>query len=182
MDNANEPALLDSLEMGKPADEARRVDVTKAAETIAWYAETTDKTHDEVAPTPGDAPAWITREPLGVIGVVPWNYALPITSWKLGPALATGNSVVVKPAEQTSPATLLLARLASEAGLPDGVLNAVPRAAARSSARPWDGTRTSTRSRSPARPRSRGCSRSTPGSRTASRSPSRRAASRRSWC
>jgi gamma-glutamyl-gamma-aminobutyraldehyde dehydrogenase/4-guanidinobutyraldehyde dehydrogenase/NAD-dependent aldehyde dehydrogenase len=127
MDNADELALLDSLEMGKPVGEARRVDVTKAAETIAWYAETIDKTYDEIAPTPGDALAWITREPLGVIGVVvPWNYALLITSWKLGPALATGNSVVVKPAEQTSLATLLLARLASEAGLPDGVLNVVP--------------------------------------------------------
>ena len=127
MDNATELALLDTLEMGKPISESQRVDVTKAAETIVWYAETIDKTYDEVAPTPADALAWITREPLGVIGaVVPWNYALLITSWKLGPALATGNSVVLKPAEQTSLATLLLARLASEAGLPDGVLNVVP--------------------------------------------------------
>ena len=127
MDNARELALLDTLEMGKPISESQRVDVTKAAETIAWYAETIDKTYDEIAPTPGDALAWITREPLGVIGaVVPWNYALLIASWKLGPALATGNSVVLKPAEQTSLAALLLARLASEAGLPDGVLNVVP--------------------------------------------------------
>lgn len=125
--HATELALLDSLEMGKPVGEALRVDVTKAAETIAWYAETIDKTYDELAPTPGDALAWITREPLGVIGVVvPWNYALLITSWKLGPALATGNSVVLKPAEQTSLASLMLARLASEAGLPDGVVNVVP--------------------------------------------------------
>ncbi|MBE8516957.1 aldehyde dehydrogenase [Amycolatopsis sp. H6(2020)] len=122
-----ELALLDTLEMGKPISEARRVDVAKTAETIAWYAETIDKTYDEVAPTPGDALAWITREPLGVVGaVVPWNYALLIASWKLGPALATGNSVVLKPAEQTSLAALVLARLASEAGLPDGVLNVVP--------------------------------------------------------
>lgn len=127
MDNACDLALLDTLEMGKPISESQRVDVTKAAETIAWYAETIDKTYDEVAPTPGNALAWITREPLGVIGaVVPWNYALLIASWKLGPALATGNSVVLKPAEQTSLATLLLSRLASEAGLPDGVLNVVP--------------------------------------------------------
>ncbi len=127
LDHADELALLDSLEMGKPVGEASRVDVTKAAETIAWYAETIDKTYDEVAPTSGDALAWITREPLGVIGaVVPWNYALLIASWKLGPALATGNSVVLKPAEQTSLAALLLARLATEAGLPDGVLNVVP--------------------------------------------------------
>ncbi|OXM66320.1 aldehyde dehydrogenase family protein [Amycolatopsis vastitatis] len=124
---AAELALLDTLEMGKPISEAHRVDVAKTAETIAWYAETIDKTYDELAPTPGDALAWITREPLGVVGaVVPWNYALLIASWKLGPALATGNSVVLKPAEQTSLAALLLARLASEAGLPDGVLNVVP--------------------------------------------------------
>ncbi|MFK0158082.1 aldehyde dehydrogenase family protein [Streptomyces sp. NPDC090493] len=125
--DAEELALLDTLEMGKPITESVRVDVAKAAETIAWYAETIDKTYDEVAPTPGDALALITREPLGVVGVVvPWNYALLIASWKLGPALATGNSVVLKPAEQTSLATLRLAALATEAGLPDGVLNVVP--------------------------------------------------------
>ncbi|MFC5212753.1 aldehyde dehydrogenase [Streptomyces coerulescens] len=125
--NAEELALLDTLEMGKPITESVRIDVDKAAETIAWYAETLDKTYDEVAPTPGDALALITREPLGVIGaVVPWNYALLIASWKLGPALATGNSVVLKPAEQTSLAALRLAALATEAGLPDGVLNVVP--------------------------------------------------------
>ncbi|QHA10107.1 aldehyde dehydrogenase family protein [Streptomyces broussonetiae] len=125
--NAEELALLDTLEMGKPITESLRVDVAKAAETIRWYAETIDKTYDEVAPTPGDALALITREPLGVVGaVVPWNYALLIASWKLGPALATGNSVVLKPAEQTSLATLRLAALATEAGLPDGVFNVVP--------------------------------------------------------
>ncbi|GLY40138.1 gamma-glutamyl-gamma-aminobutyraldehyde dehydrogenase [Amycolatopsis sp. NBRC 101858] len=127
VEHTRELALLDTLEMGKPISESQRVDVAKTAETIAWYAETIDKTYDEVAPAPGDALAWITREPLGVVGaVVPWNYALLIASWKLGPALATGNSVVLKPAEQTSLATLLLARLATEAGLPDGVLNVVP--------------------------------------------------------
>lgn len=125
--NAEELALLDTLEMGKPITESVRIDVDKAAETIAWYAETLDKTYDEVAPTPGDALALITREPLGVIGaVVPWNYALLIASWKLGPALTTGNSVVLKPAEQTSLAALRMAALATEAGLPDGVLNVVP--------------------------------------------------------
>ncbi|MBG0857727.1 aldehyde dehydrogenase [Streptomyces spinoverrucosus] len=125
--NAEELALLDTLEMGKPITESLRVDVAKTAETIAWYAEAVDKTYDEIAPTPGDALALITREPLGVVGaVVPWNYALLIASWKLGPALATGNSVVLKPAEQTSLAALRLAALATEAGLPDGVLNVVP--------------------------------------------------------
>ncbi|MFG2794109.1 aldehyde dehydrogenase [Streptomyces sp. NPDC048419] len=125
--DAEELALLDTLEMGKPITESVRVDVAKAAETIAWYAEAIDKSYDEIAPTPGDALALITREPLGVVGaVVPWNYALLIASWKLGPALATGNSVVLKPAEQTSLAALRLAALATEAGLPDGVLNVVP--------------------------------------------------------
>ncbi|WP_435260553.1 aldehyde dehydrogenase [Streptomyces sp. 1222.5] len=125
--NAEELALLDTLEMGKPITESVRIDVAKTVETIAWYAEAIDKTYGEVAPTPRDALALITREPLGVVGaVVPWNYALLIASWKLGPALATGNSVVLKPAEQTSLAALRLAALATEAGLPDGVLNVVP--------------------------------------------------------
>ncbi|OZM74632.1 aldehyde dehydrogenase PuuC [Amycolatopsis antarctica] len=126
-EHAGELALLDTLEMGKPLGEAGRVDVAGAAETIAWYPETIDKTYDRIAPAPADALALITREPLGVVGaVVPWNYALLIASWKLAPAIATGNSVVLKPAEQTSLAALVLARLATEAGLPDGVLNVVP--------------------------------------------------------
>ncbi|HEY4460324.1 MAG TPA: aldehyde dehydrogenase [Pseudonocardiaceae bacterium] len=125
-EHAAELALLDSLDMGKPITEALRVDVAKTAETIQWYAEAIDKTYEQIAPTPGDALALITHEPLGVIGaVIPWNYPLMITAWKLGPALATGNSVVVKPAEQSPLATLVLARLATEAGLPDGVFNVV---------------------------------------------------------
>jgi gamma-glutamyl-gamma-aminobutyraldehyde dehydrogenase/4-guanidinobutyraldehyde dehydrogenase/NAD-dependent aldehyde dehydrogenase len=125
--NAEELALLDTLEMGKPISESLRVDAGGTADTIAWYAEAVDKSYGEIAPAPPDALAMITREPLGVIGaVVPWNYALLIASWKLAPAIATGNSVVLKPAEQTSLAALVLARLATEAGLPDGVLNVVP--------------------------------------------------------
>ncbi|HEX4221252.1 MAG TPA: aldehyde dehydrogenase [Pseudonocardiaceae bacterium] len=125
-EHAAQLALLDSLDMGKPITEAVRVDVAKTAETIQWYAEAIDKTYEQIAPTPADALALITHEPLGVIGaVVPWNYPLMITAWKLGPALATGNSVVVKPAEQSPLGTLLLARLATEAGLPDGVFNVV---------------------------------------------------------
>jgi gamma-glutamyl-gamma-aminobutyraldehyde dehydrogenase/4-guanidinobutyraldehyde dehydrogenase/NAD-dependent aldehyde dehydrogenase len=121
-----ELALLESLDVGKPITDAGRVDVAKTAETVQWYAEAIDKTYEQIAPTPADALALITHEPLGVIGaVVPWNYPLMITAWKLGPALATGNSVVVKPAEQSPLGTLLLARLATEAGLPDGVFNVV---------------------------------------------------------
>ncbi len=127
LEHAEELALLDTLQMGKPITESVRVDVVKTAQTIRWYAEAIDKTYDEVAPAPHSALALITREPLGVIGaVVPWNYALMIASWKLAPALATGNSVVLKPAEQTPLGALLLARLAHEAGIPSGVLNVVP--------------------------------------------------------
>lgn len=125
-EHAAELALLESLDVGKPIIEAVRVDVAKTAETIQWYAEAIDKTYEQIAPAPSDALALITHEPLGVIGaVVPWNYPLMITAWKLGPALATGNSVVVKPAEQSPLGTLVLARLATEAGLPNGVFNVV---------------------------------------------------------
>ena len=94
---------------------------------IQWYAETIDKTYDEIAPAPRNALAMITREPLGVIGaVVPWNYPMMITSWKLGPAIAMGNSIVVKPAENSSLSALKMAELAVAAGLPEGVFNVVP--------------------------------------------------------
>ncbi len=124
--HAEELALLECLDVGKPIAAARSADVAGAAATIAWYAEALDKTYDEIAPTGPGALAMITREPLGVIGaVVPWNYDLLIATWKLAPALATGNSVVLKPAEQSPLCALLLARLGTEAGLPDGVLNVV---------------------------------------------------------
>lgn len=120
-------ALLETLEVGKPIRDTVRVDAPGCAKTIRWYAEAIDKIYDEIAPAPRSALALITREPLGVIGaVVPWNYPLLITSWKLAPALAMGNSVVLKPAEDSSLSALLLAELGSEAGLPDGVFNVVP--------------------------------------------------------
>ena len=126
-EHAHELALLDSLDMGKPVTEAYTIDVPGAAGVFQFYAEAIDKLYDEVAPTgPGDL-ALVRREPLGVIGaVVPWNFPLDLASWKLGPALAAGNSVVVKPAEQSPLSVLRLAELATEAGLPDGVLNVVP--------------------------------------------------------
>lgn len=125
-DSAAELALLESLDMGKPVVESVRVDVAAAAGTLQWYAESLDKVYDEVAPSGPGQLVTITREPLGVVGaVVPWNYPLIISTWKLGPALGTGNSVVLKPAEQSSLSALLLARLAVEAGVPDGVLNVV---------------------------------------------------------
>ncbi|WP_370084530.1 aldehyde dehydrogenase [Streptacidiphilus sp. MAP12-16] len=121
-----ELALLESMDVGKPIGESLRVDVPGAANCLQWYAEAIDKRYDQIAPTGRDALALVTREPLGVIGaVVPWNYPLIITCWKIAPALAAGNSVVLKPAEQSPLSALLLARLGSEAGLPDGVLNVV---------------------------------------------------------
>jgi acyl-CoA reductase-like NAD-dependent aldehyde dehydrogenase len=122
-----ELALLESLDVGKPIRDTLAVDVPSAAKTIQWYAETIDKTYGEVGPTGPEALALVTREPIGVVAaIVPWNYPLIITAWKIGAALATGNSVVLKPASQSPLTALRLAELASEAGLPDGVLNVVP--------------------------------------------------------
>lgn len=122
-----ELALLETLDMGKPVQHALGVDVPSTARTIAWYAEAVDKVYDEVAPTPRNALALITREPMGVIGaIVPWNYPMIMAAWKLGPALAAGNSVVLKPSEKSPLTALRLAEIAIEAGLPEGVFNVVP--------------------------------------------------------
>jgi len=123
----DELALLESLDVGKPIRDTLAVDVPSAAKTIQWYAETIDKTYGEVGPTGPDALSLVTREPIGVVAaIVPWNYPLIITAWKIGAALAAGNSVVLKPASQSPLTALRLAELAAEAGLPDGVLNVVP--------------------------------------------------------
>jgi acyl-CoA reductase-like NAD-dependent aldehyde dehydrogenase len=126
-EHRDELALLETLDMGKPIRDSRAVDVPLATECIAYYGEAIDKVYDEVAPTgPGDV-VMLVREPLGVVGaVVPWNFPLLMASWKVGPALATGNSVVLKPAEQSPLTALRLAELAVEAGVPDGVLQVVP--------------------------------------------------------
>jgi acyl-CoA reductase-like NAD-dependent aldehyde dehydrogenase len=126
-EHLDELALLESLDVGKPIRDTLRVDVPSCATTLQWYAETIDKTYGEVGPTGPDALSLITREPIGVVAaIVPWNYPLIITAWKLGAALAAGNSVVLKPASQSPLTALRLAELATEAGLPDGVLNVVP--------------------------------------------------------
>jgi len=127
LENLHELALLESTDAGHPISDALGVDVPGCARTFRWYAEALDKVYDDVAPTPRNALAIISREALGVIGaVVPWNYPLIITAWKVAPALAAGNSVVLKPSEQTSLSALRLAELATEAGVPDGVFNVVP--------------------------------------------------------
>jgi len=125
--NAEDLGLLDTLEMGKPISYSTEVDVPLTANTFQWFGEAIDKVYGEIAPTPKGDLALVRREPLGVIGcVVPWNYPLLMAAWKLAPALAVGNSVVLKPAEQSSLSALRLAELAVEAGLPAGVLNVVP--------------------------------------------------------
>ncbi|OBY25713.1 aldehyde dehydrogenase [Leisingera sp. JC1] len=126
-ENLEEMALLDSLDMGKLVTDAATVDAPGSAHFFQWYAEAIDKVYDEVAPTgPGDL-ALVSRVPLGVVGAVtPWNFPLDMATWKAAAALAAGNSVVLKPAEQSPLSALRLAELAAEAGVPDGVFNVVP--------------------------------------------------------
>ncbi|MEA2605789.1 MAG: 4-(gamma-glutamylamino)butanal dehydrogenase, partial [Chloroflexota bacterium] len=124
--HAEELARIETLDVGKPISDTRSLDIPDSAATIRWHAEATDKLYDQVAPTGPGAVALVIREPLGVVGaIVPWNYPLQMAAWKLGPILATGNAVVMKPAQVTSLSLLRTAELAAEAGLPDGVLNVV---------------------------------------------------------
>jgi len=121
-----ELALLETLDTGKPIRHSLRDDVPGAARAIRWYAEALDKVYGEVAPTGAGELAMIVREPIGVVAaVVPWNFPLLLACWKLGPALAAGNSIVLKPSEKSPLTALRLAALAKEAGLPDGVFNVI---------------------------------------------------------
>ncbi len=123
----DELALTETLDMGKPIGDSLVVDVPSAANCIQWYAEAIDKIYDEVAPTARNALALVTREPLGVVGaIVPWNFPMIMAAWKLGPILAAGNSIVLKPSEKSPLTALRMAELAIEAGLPPGVFNVVP--------------------------------------------------------
>ena len=125
--NAQELAVTETLDMGKPVSNALAVDVNAAQNTIRWFGEAIDKVYDEVAPTPRDSLALITREAVGVVAaIVPWNYPLLMTSWKIAPALATGNCVILKPSEKSPLTALRLAELALEAGIPAGVFNVLP--------------------------------------------------------
>jgi acyl-CoA reductase-like NAD-dependent aldehyde dehydrogenase len=126
-DHANEIALLECLDVGKPIADTTGVDVPAAARTIRWSGEAIDKVYDQISPAPSDCLALVQRLPLGVVAaIVPWNFPLSTTAWKLAPSLATGNSVILKPASSTPLSALRIAGLASEAGLPDGVLQVLP--------------------------------------------------------
>ncbi|HNR21601.1 MAG TPA: aldehyde dehydrogenase [Steroidobacteraceae bacterium] len=122
-----ELALLETLDMGKPISDSLKIDIPGAARCIEWYAEAIDKIYDEVAPTGPDSLALITREPMGVVGaIVPWNFPLAMAAWKIGPVLAAGNSLVLKPSEKSPLSAIRIAQLGIEAGLPPGVFNVVP--------------------------------------------------------
>lgn len=124
--NRRELAVLESLDSGKPIHDCETIDIPETIEVLSWHAEAIDKLYGQVAPTGDDALGLIVREPVGVVGcVLPWNFPLMMLAWKIGPALASGNSVIVKPAEQTSMTALRVAELALEAGVPAGVLNIV---------------------------------------------------------
>ncbi|CAB4891397.1 unannotated protein [freshwater metagenome] len=122
-----ELAVLESLESGKPIRDCLNIDVPETARCIEWFAEGIDKIYDQSSPSGGQALGIIVREPIPVVAVVlPWNFPLMMLGWKIGPALAGGSSVIVKPAELTSMTALKVAALAAEAGVPDGVFNVVP--------------------------------------------------------
>ena len=125
--NREELALLETLDMGKPITASLNVDVNSAANSLRWFGEAIDKVYDEIAPTADNTLAMITREPIGVVGaIVPWNYPMLMTCWKIAPALASGNSIVLKPSEKSPLSALKIADIALEAGIPAGVLNVVP--------------------------------------------------------
>ncbi|MEM0949644.1 MAG: aldehyde dehydrogenase [Pseudomonadota bacterium] len=125
--NAHELAVMESLDSGKTIFDCETVDVPETIHCLIWHSELIDKIYDQVSPASDDHIAMIVREPVGVVGLVlPWNFPLLMLAWKIGPALAAGCSVVVKPAEETPLTALRIAELAIEAGIPPGVLNVVP--------------------------------------------------------
>ncbi|MGG7671724.1 aldehyde dehydrogenase [Pseudomonas sp. WC2] len=126
-DNAHELAVLESLDSGKPVRECQNIDVPETIHTLRWHAELIDKIYDATAPVGSGAVTMVVREPIGVVGLVlPWNFPLLMLAWKIGPSLAAGCSIVVKPAKETTLSTLRVAELAHQAGIPAGVFNVVP--------------------------------------------------------
>lgn len=125
--NAEELAVTEAIDAGKPISDCRGFDIPDVLNTLRWYAEAADKVYGKTSPADSEHIGLIVREPIGVVaGVLPWNFPMAMLAWKIGPALATGNSVVIKPPELASLTTLRLAELASEAGIPAGVFNVVP--------------------------------------------------------
>lgn len=125
--NAHELAVMESLDSGKPIRECQNTDLPEAIHTIRWHAELIDKIYDHQAPVGHGALALVVREAIGVVGLVlPWNFPLLMLTWKIGPSLAAGCSVVVKPAKETTLTALRVAELAHEAGVPAGVFNVLP--------------------------------------------------------
>jgi len=125
--NARELAVMESLDSGKTIFDCETVDIPETIQCLTWHAELIDKIYDQVSPASDNHIAMIVREPVGVVGLVlPWNFPLLMLAWKIGPALAAGCSVIVKPAEETSLTALRVAELAMEAGVPAGVFNVVP--------------------------------------------------------
>ena len=125
--NQIELAVMESLESGKPIRDCVQIDLPETINTIKWHAELIDKIYDQTTPSGDNALSIITREPIGVAAaILPWNFPLLMLAWKIGPALAAGCSVIVKPAEQTSLTALRVAELATEAGVPRGVLQVLP--------------------------------------------------------
>ncbi|GLU39845.1 aldehyde dehydrogenase [Pseudomonas sp. NBRC 100443] len=126
-DHAHELAVMESLDSGKPVRECQNIDVPETIHTLRWHAELIDKIYDSTAPVGSGAVTMVVREPIGVVGLVlPWNFPLLMLAWKIGPSLAAGCSIVVKPARETTLTALRVAELAHQAGIPAGVFNVVP--------------------------------------------------------
>ena len=125
--NADELAQIESLDNGKPVSVAKRVDVAKTVACYRYFAGWADKIQGRTIPIDGDFFCYTRHEPIGVVGqIIPWNYPMLMQAWKLAPALATGNTIVMKPAEQTPLSALRIGELIVEAGFPEGVVNLLP--------------------------------------------------------
>ncbi|MCA1563762.1 MAG: aldehyde dehydrogenase family protein [Acidobacteria bacterium] len=126
MERADEIARLETLHNGKPITESRQVEIPAAAECFEYFAGWADKLHGETIPVKGNYLTYTLREPVGVVAaIVPWNFPLLLAAWKVAPALACGNTVILKPASQTPLTALALGEIAQEVGLPPGVLNVI---------------------------------------------------------
>jgi aldehyde dehydrogenase (NAD+) len=126
MEQVDEVARLETLHNGKPITESRHIEIPMAAECLQYFAGWADKVQGDTIPVKGNALVYTVREPIGVVAaIVPWNFPLLLAMWKVAPALATGNTVILKPASQTPLTALALGQLAIDVGFPPGVLNVI---------------------------------------------------------